>query len=79
MKPTHLSLGLAFAAAMVLAGCSDDEAADKTASAGSNGVCLPASDIDHTDILTDSAIVLPRLTSMWTWFGITKNACNWYR
>ncbi len=57
MKPVHLSLGLAFAAVMALAGCSDDAVADKTASAGSNGVCLPATDIDHTNILTDSAIV----------------------
>lgn len=43
---------------LALAGCSDDEPA-VTGDSGpaGNGVCLPVSQIDHTDIVNESAIV----------------------
>jgi hypothetical protein len=46
------------AALLALAGCSDDtpEVANDSGPAG-NCVCLPVSQIDHTDIVNDSAIV----------------------
>ncbi len=46
------------AALLALAGCSDDApvVANDSGPAG-NGVCLPVSQIDHTDIVNDSAIV----------------------
>jgi hypothetical protein len=46
------------AALLALAGCSDDEpAVAKDANPAGNGVCLQVSQIDHTDIVNDSAIV----------------------
>ncbi len=51
-------VGLVLAAMLALGGCADDEVADNAAArSGGNGVCLPATQIDHTDILTDDAIV----------------------
>src|ERR1700742_938476 len=46
------------AALLALAGCSDDEpaVANDSGPAG-NGVCLATAQIDHTDIVNDSAIV----------------------
>jgi len=46
------------AALLVLAGCSDDApvVANDGGPAG-NGVCLPVSQIDHTDIVNETAIV----------------------
>ncbi len=58
MTSFRLSLGLIIAGGLAVVGCSDDPAPDQTsASAGSNGVCLQTSMIDHTAILSDSAIV----------------------
>jgi hypothetical protein len=46
------------AALLALVGCSDDEPAVTSDSAPSgNGVCLATAQIDHTDIVNDSAIV----------------------
>ena len=47
------------AAILALAGCSDDPAPTDTqpAEVAGNGVCLQTSQIDHTDIVNDSAIV----------------------
>jgi hypothetical protein len=46
------------AALLALAGCSEDEPAVATnSSPAGNGVCLQTSQIDHTDIVNDSAIV----------------------
>ena len=46
------------AALLALAGCSDDEpAVAKDAGGAGNGVCLPTAQIDHTEIVNDSAIV----------------------
>jgi hypothetical protein len=46
-------------AILALAGCSDDPAPTDTqpAEVAGNGVCLQTSQIDHTDIVNDSAIV----------------------
>jgi hypothetical protein len=44
-------------AALALSACSDDEPAATNPSAGSNGVCLQASQIDHTQILDDKTIL----------------------
>ena len=45
-------------ALLALAGCSDDEpAVANDAAAAGNGVCLQTAQIDHTDIVNDSAIV----------------------
>jgi len=59
MRASRGMMVLLGAAVLALAGCSDDTAAtDAGGSAGGgNGVCLQASQIDHTDILDDSAIV----------------------
>ncbi len=58
MKSTLALVGIVTASVLTLAGCSDDpvteDAGTKTAG---NGVCLQTSDIDHTEILNDSAIV----------------------
>jgi hypothetical protein len=54
------NLGVLMGAAMLaLAGCSDDPAPTDTqpAEVAGNGVCLQTSQIDHTDIVNDSAIV----------------------
>jgi len=46
------------AAMLALAACSDDQpAATASARPNNNGVCLRTEDIDHTEILTDSAII----------------------
>ena len=46
------------AALLALAGCSEDEPAAATnSSTAGNGVCLQTSQIDHTEIVNDSAIV----------------------
>lgn len=60
MKSTGWIMAAASVAFLALAGCSEDQnLADEsgTAPKPSNGVCLQASQIDHTDILSDSAIV----------------------
>ena len=61
MKPTRnfaallapASLGLAL---LALAGCSDDAPVADAGPAG-NGVCLQTNQIDHTEIVSDTAIV----------------------
>ena len=47
------------AAILALAGCSDDPAATdaQPAETAGNGVCLPTAQIDHTEIVNESAIV----------------------
>ena len=52
-------LGMLMGAALLaLAGCSDDEpAVANDSDAPGNGVCLTVGQIDHTDIVNDSAIV----------------------
>jgi len=45
------------AAVLMLAACSDDASTNTASNPSGNGVCLKTGDIDHTDILTDSAIV----------------------
>ena len=52
-------LGMLMGAALLaLAGCSDDEpAVANDSDAAGNGVCLTVGQIDHTDIVNDSAIV----------------------
>jgi hypothetical protein len=56
-SPLELS-ALLGAAMLALAGCSDDTATTAGAqTGGGNGVCLPAAQIDHTEILDDSTIV----------------------
>jgi hypothetical protein len=45
------------AAILALAACSDDKPADVASNPPGNGVCLHTDQIDHTDILNDSAIV----------------------
>jgi hypothetical protein len=48
-------MGLAL---LALAGCSDDApAVTNDAAPAGNGVCLPTAQIDHTEIVNDSAIV----------------------
>ena len=55
MRNSTLMLG---AIVLALAGCSDDPVADDTAAAAKgNGVCLQTSQIDHTEILNDTAIL----------------------
>ena len=51
-------VGVLMVAALALAGCSDDEpaVANDSGPAG-NGVCLQTAQIDHTEIVNDSAIV----------------------
>jgi hypothetical protein len=51
-------IGLMAAALLALAGCSDDApvVANDSGPAG-NGVCLAAAQIDHTDIVNETAIV----------------------
>jgi len=46
-------------AILALAGCSDDDApaTDAQSEPAGNGVCLPTGQIDHTEIVNDSAIV----------------------
>lgn len=58
MKSMLGSIGLAVAAALALAACSGDEqVADAASKTAGNGVCLPTTQIDHTEILNDSAII----------------------
>ena len=59
MRFAGYGVGLMMGAALLaLAGCSDDEpAAANDAAAAGNGVCLQTAQIDHTDIVNDSAIV----------------------
>lgn len=59
MRFAGYGVGLVMGAALLaLAGCSDDEpAAANDAAAAGNGVCLQTAQIDHTDIVNDSAIV----------------------
>jgi hypothetical protein len=45
------------AALLALAGCSDDEPAVANDAGAGNGVCLATAQIDHTEIVNDSAIV----------------------
>jgi hypothetical protein len=54
-----LNFGMLMTAAILaLAGCSDDApATDAQAEPAGNGVCLPTAQIDHTEIVNDSAIV----------------------
>ena len=59
MRFAGYGVGLVMGAALLaLAGCSDDEpaVANDAGSAG-NGVCLQTAQIDHTEIVNDSAIV----------------------
>ena len=59
MRFGSCGLGLLMGSALLaLAGCSDDEpAVANDAGPAGNGVCLPTAQIDHTDIVNDSAIV----------------------
>ena len=59
MRFGNCGLGIMMGAALLaLAGCSDDEpAVANDAGAVGNGVCLQTAQIDHTDIVNDSAIV----------------------
>lgn len=64
MSSTRNFVGLKGAAMMgatilALAGCSSDEpvVADNATGPAGNGVCLPVAQIDHTQILTDNAIL----------------------
>ncbi|HEX4508134.1 MAG TPA: hypothetical protein VH722_20575 [Alphaproteobacteria bacterium] len=59
MRFGSYGVGLVMGAALLaLAGCSDDEPAVANDSGGAgNGVCLATAQIDHTDIVNDSAIV----------------------
>ena len=59
MKLSREMLVVLGAAMLALAGCSDDTVASDAAATGGggNGVCLPTSQIDHTDIVDDSTIV----------------------
>jgi hypothetical protein len=58
MKSMLGPAGLAVAATLALAGCSDDtQVADAGKPAPGNGICIPTTMIDHTEILNDSAIV----------------------
>ena len=57
MTPTwNFTIALG-AALLALAACSDDKPTNVASNATGNGVCLHADQIDHTEILTDSAIV----------------------
>ena len=59
MRFAGYGVGMVMGAALLaLAGCSDDEpaVANDAGSAG-NGVCLATAQIDHTEIVNDSAIV----------------------
>jgi hypothetical protein len=47
----------AAAALLLLAACSDDQPEVTSANPPGNGVCLDKGQIDHTDILTDGAIL----------------------
>jgi hypothetical protein len=59
MRFAGYGLGMLMGAALIaLAGCSDDEpAVANDSGAAGNGVCLQTAQIDHTDIVNDSAIV----------------------
>lgn len=59
MRFAGYGMGLVMGAALLaLAGCSDDEpAVAKDTGPAGNGVCLQTAQIDHTEIVNDSAIV----------------------
>jgi hypothetical protein len=63
-------------AMLTLAGCSDDPAAvdAQTAPAG-NGICLPVNQIDHTQILSDTAILFYMKTGK-TWVNTITIPCS---
>ena len=63
-------------AMLALAGCSDDPAAvDAQATAAGNGVCLPVNQIDHTQILTDTAILFYMKNGK-TWVNTISIPCS---
>ncbi len=63
-------------ALLALAGCSDDAPpADTTATAAGNGVCLTTAQIDHTQILTDTAILFWMKDGK-TWVNTMPLACS---
>ena len=59
MKSSREMMVLLGVAMLALAGCADDTATTDAGGTGggSNGVCLQASQIDHTSIVDDSTIV----------------------
>jgi hypothetical protein len=64
------------AAMLTLAGCSDDPAAvDAQSTPAGNGICLPVSQIDHTQILTDSAILFYMKNGK-TWVNTITIPCS---
>ena len=63
-------------AMLALAGCSDDPTAvDAQATAAGNGVCLPVNQIDHTQILTDTAILFYMKNGK-TWVNTISIPCS---
>ena len=76
MTLTRNFAALMATAMLALTGCSDDATVvDAQSTLAGNGVCLPVNQIDHTQILTDSAILF-YMKSGKTWVNTITIPCS---